>query len=249
MTNQFFLTPAEGKRLIAKAIVARPDVQEAVTNHRVLIVAGSTNSYLAEEILQFINNDQEFDKNNFFRGLVKPSSVKKVKEDFVGDVFIEKGKWIKGKSVFESASELGSSDIVFKGANAVYLPTHEAAVLVASPTVGTVWPVNQAVIGKRTTFIVPVGVEKRVEMPITDLARLCNASDSRGLHFCPTFGKAFTELDAIKKLTGLQANILASGGVAGYEGGCYFIVEGTEEELNICEKVMKTVIGEPAYTI
>ena len=48
---QIFLTPAAGKRLIAKAIAAREDVQDAVMNHTVVVIKGTTNAYLAEELL------------------------------------------------------------------------------------------------------------------------------------------------------------------------------------------------------
>ena len=48
---QFYLTPAAGKRLIAKGVTALPAVRAALLQGTVVIVAGTTNGYVAEEVL------------------------------------------------------------------------------------------------------------------------------------------------------------------------------------------------------
>ena len=44
-------TPAESKRLIARAVVAMTPVRRALENGRVIVAGGTTNAYVAEEIL------------------------------------------------------------------------------------------------------------------------------------------------------------------------------------------------------
>jgi len=45
------LTPSESKRLIAKAVKEMPEVKRALKKGRIIIIGGTTNAYVAEEIL------------------------------------------------------------------------------------------------------------------------------------------------------------------------------------------------------
>ncbi len=45
---QFMLTPAAGKRLIGKGMVAHPAIQATLKKGTIAIVAGTTNGYVAE---------------------------------------------------------------------------------------------------------------------------------------------------------------------------------------------------------
>ncbi len=47
---QFFLSPAAGKRLIAKSILHIPEIADAIENRTVVVIAGTTNGYVVEEI-------------------------------------------------------------------------------------------------------------------------------------------------------------------------------------------------------
>ncbi len=48
---QVTITPATGKRLIAKAITQHADVKKVLSSGTVVIIAGTTNGYVAEEII------------------------------------------------------------------------------------------------------------------------------------------------------------------------------------------------------
>ena len=52
MLAQITLTPAEGKRLIAKAIACLDQVQKAYKEGMVVIATSTTCAYVAEELLQ-----------------------------------------------------------------------------------------------------------------------------------------------------------------------------------------------------
>ena len=245
---QFYLTPAAGKALIGKAVAALPDVQKAVAEHMVVVVAGTTNAPVAYELLKSIGEQEGFCAKNFFRGITAPAGAK-AKTEFIGDVVICKGKWLRGKTLYDVADEMGKGDIYFKGANAVNLQEGQAGVLLGNPAAGTVMPIFTAVYGKRAKLYVPVGVEKRVDAPISLLVDRINDGESEGLRMAPLPGEVVTEIEAIEILTGARAMLVGSGGVLGAEGGAYFLAEGTEEELAALKKVLEMVKDEPAFSL
>ena len=67
--KQYVLTPSAGKRLIAKALAAHPTILCAVKAGTVVIVAGTTNGYVAEEILKTLGACDGFSRKRFFRGI------------------------------------------------------------------------------------------------------------------------------------------------------------------------------------
>jgi hypothetical protein len=53
--KQFIVTPSASKRLIAKAMASHNVVLNALKSRIVVIVASTTNGYIAEEILKTLN--------------------------------------------------------------------------------------------------------------------------------------------------------------------------------------------------
>ncbi len=51
---QFILTSAAGKRLIAKATASHPSIKKALKSGTVVIIAGTTRGYVAEELLKIL---------------------------------------------------------------------------------------------------------------------------------------------------------------------------------------------------
>lgn len=70
--KSYLITPSAGKRLIAKALTSFNVIKDALKNKTIVIVAGTTNGYVAEEILSRINQLEGFSRKRFFRGLVLP---------------------------------------------------------------------------------------------------------------------------------------------------------------------------------
>src|SRR5512133_2715365 len=68
-TRQFFLTVAAGKRLIGKATAALPEVAHALVEGTLVVLAGSTNGYVAEEILKQAGLEKGFSRKGFLRGV------------------------------------------------------------------------------------------------------------------------------------------------------------------------------------
>ena len=245
---QIFLTPAAGKKLIAKAIASREDVQDAVMNHTVVVIKGTTNAYLAEELLAGVGVT-DFDKRGFYRGVVKSPDAKSEVPVQEYDVVIEKGKYVTGKTIFDVVGDLRTGDIIFKGANAVNLEEGTAGILIGDPKSGTISAAHNTAIVRRVQLIHLVGVEKRVDLPMKELAEICNDPEGKGPGLFLSAGAIYTEIEALYDLCGVDAYILAAGGVAGCEGGCFFVCEGEDEELEMCREIVKLVAGTPPYEI
>lgn len=255
-TKQYTITPAAGKRLIAKAIVRIPEIQEALQHRTIVIVSGTTNGYVAEEILMHINQLEGFSKQRFFRGITLPPQYKVTQsgrleggETFAADVVIDKGKWIKDTSLFEVVNDLQEGDIIFKGANAVNPDTKQAAVLIGHPQAGTIGVIIQAVAGRRVKLYIPVGLEKRISGNINELAQLINSPQTKGIRYFPITGSIITELEAIHILTGAHAILFAAGGVSGAEGCVWLAVSGTEEQLQKTDEVIESVRYEKNFMV
>lgn len=246
---QHYITPAMGKKLIAKGVCVLPDVKAALASGRVLVVAGTTNVYVARELLLAVNEDiTALNAKGFCRGITLPRGAHIKTTDFIGDVLIENGHWVRGKDVFELAGDLKAGDVIFKGANAVNLTDREAGVLIGHPQCGTAIPTICAGVGRRVGLYIPVGLEKRVPERISVLARLVNSSSASGPRLLPLPGEIFTELDAIETLTGAKAHILSAGGICGAEGGCYLLCEGDEAQLSALGEIVKSLNEIPDYT-
>ena len=246
--TQIFLTPNEGKQLIADALASLDFVQEAMREHTVVVVMGTTNAYLANALLSQLG-EEEIDMKGFHRGITKPDSVGLKVQAQQYDLVIEKGKVIPEKTIFDVVPTLTKDDVIFKGANAVHISSETAGVLIGHPAGGTVLACEQAAVGKRTTFIMPVGVEKRVELPISDLASFVNDCDSEGLRLYPATGTPYTELDALTDLFDVDAELIAAGGICGAEGGCWFQCEGAGEDIDSLNEYVKELKELPAFEV
>jgi hypothetical protein len=248
VTKQYFLTVAAGKRLIAKAVISLEQVKRALESHTIVIVSGTTNGYIAEEILSLIGQTGDFSKETFFRGVNFGPGRKAEQGSYSGtDIVIEKGKWLKGKTIYDAAPSLGQGDIIVKGANAVDSERKLAGIQIGNPTVGTSVPILQAVVGKRTELIIPVGLEKRIFGNIGEIAARLNAPSASGLRMLPVSGTIITELEAIETLTGATAELVAAGGVLGAEGGGWLAVTGTDDQLHSASKLIHAVADEPTF--
>ena len=217
-TRQFLITVEEGKRLISRAVAAMEPVQRAAKEGTLVIVAGTTNGYLAEQLLEQFGQKDDFTRVGFRRGAnVGPGGKPETGPFANTDVVIRAGQWLRGKTICDIAPELGEGDVIVKGANAVQADRKVAAIQIGHPQFGTISPILTAVMGRRARLVIPVGLEKRV------------------------IGDIVTELEAISSLTGAKAALIAAGGIAGAEGSGTFAVTGDEEQLAAAEALLRGV--------
>jgi hypothetical protein len=253
--KQFLITPSAGKRLIAKALATHPTILNALKNGTLVIVAGTTNGYIAEEVLKTLGVN-DFSRQHFFRGITMPPNKTVTSEGrladeskFPGDVVITKGVWQKGKTIADVVDSLKEGDVILKGANAVDLVRKQAAILIGHPKAGTIGLALPAVVGRRVKLIIPVGLEKRVNGDLYVLAEKLNAPGASGYRLLPVPGEVFTELDALKVLTGATAELIAAGGVCGAEGSCWLAISGTRVQEENAEKLVQSIAFEPSFDL
>lgn len=254
--KQYILTPAAGKRLIGKALAAHPVVLSVLKTGTLVIIAGTTNSYVAHEILTSISQAKGFIPEKFFRGITLPSyrpvtDTKKLPDEteFPGDVVIVKGIWQQSKTIFDVADELKEGDLILKGANALDLSRKRAAILIGHPRAGTIGVALQAVIGRRVRLILPVGLEKRIDGDLDAIAETLNIPGAKGPRLLPVPGQVFTEIDALTALTGAGAKLVAGGGVCGAEGSVWLALDGTADQMTAAESLLKSIIAEPPFQL
>lgn len=253
--EQFLITPAAGKRIIGKAMAEHQSIKEVIKSGTIVIIAGTTNGYVAEEILSKIGQNEDFSRVRFFRGVVLPpggpvTSSGRIKDEseFPGDVVIKDGIWEKGKTIFDVVNNLKEGDIILKGCNALNLQKGQAAVYIGDPYGGTIGASIQAVVGRRVRLLLPVGLEKRVYEDLNDLARELNLPGLPGPRLLPVPGEIITEIESISILTGAKAKQVAGGGIGGAEGSIWLSISGTDEQLESAQRLLNAVIREPNFS-
>jgi hypothetical protein len=233
-----------GKRLIGKAMAMHPHIKPVLKMGTLVIIAGTTNGYVAEEILQALGQAEGFSRQGFRRGLTVAPGGGAIKADFAGDVVLRNGEWQQGQTIFDVADDLQAGDVVLKGANA-FDHRGQGAVQIGHPKGGTVLAALAAVVGRRVRLIVPVGLEKRVFEDVNALAGLCSAPGAKGPRLLPMPGEVFTELDAIKLMTGAEARLVAAGGIYGAEGASWLGITGSEAQIQAAAELIQSIIAEP----
>jgi hypothetical protein len=247
MKRQVVLTVSESKRLIAKGVAALPEVRGAMEEGMVVVATGTTNAYVLEELW-----GREFDKRRYRSGVTAPKEPERHGEprgEPIPDVVFRRGEVAGELDRYNAVEHMGRRDVYIKGANALDYEGGMAGVLIGSPTGGTVGAVLGSVIGKKITMVIPVGLEKLVYMDVNDLHWLSSQEDSEGPSLWPISGIIVTEIEALQILTGVDAYLYSSGGVAGAEGGVRLLLDGAEEDVEAAVELVESVRGEPRYLL
>ena len=242
--STFSLTVAEGKRLIAKGIAAHPLVKEKMTSGMVIITKGSTNTYIAEELIGLAEDRGRFVSGNISS---KPFPVETNK---IPEIIIENGKRID-MPLKEALSILKEGDIIFKGANLLNYEKKQAAVVVGAPDGGTMGRIQPYTVEGPAHLIVPIGLEKEVHGDLNDYAKVMS-SDIKKTESTPLLrlhknAEIFTEIEAIKIFGNVKVIPMASGGINGSEGGKSFAVYSNPAEIEKVSNIISTIKGEPPF--
>ncbi len=253
--KQFLITPAMGKRLIAKTVATHPAIKKAIKNGTVVIIAGTTNGYVAEEIIKTYNLAGDFSRKHFFRGITMPPTKAVTKEGrlsdeskFPGDVVITRGVLQTGKTIADVVDDLNEGDVILKGANALDLTHRRAAILIGHPKAGTIGLALPAILGRRVRLIMPVGLEKRIDGDLDVLSAKTLKPGAGGYRLLPVPGEVFTEIEALTALTAAEVELIAAGGVCGAEGAVWIAVSGEEEQEEFAAQVIAALADEAPFS-
>ncbi|MFC1803055.1 hypothetical protein ACFL0D_03700 [Thermoproteota archaeon] len=247
MKRQFVLTVAESKRLIAKAVVALPEIQEAMENRTVVVATGTTNAYVLEELW-----GKKIDKRAYRSGITTPREPEKNPEpvtEKIPDVVFIKGKVASQYNRVTIAPDLKKGDIYIKGANVLNYDDDVAGILIGGLDGSTIGNTIGHIIGKQVHLIIPIGLEKLTYEDINELHLLASEEDYEGPRMWPIVGTIITEIEALGILTRVDAYMYSAGGIAGAEGSVRLLIEGTDDEVAETLKIIESIKGEPRYLL
>ena len=244
MKAVFTLTPAESKRLIAKAVVRMPEMMAALENAYVILTGGTSNAFVAEELLGGEYPPARFTAGISTNGLL---CVTNPQERIPFPVILHKGKVVQ-KTIREALDDFHRDTVVIKGGNASDLDGN-VGVITAGFDGGTVPAVLGTVTSQGLKLIAPVGLEKLVpsvkESSLYTGAKTfdyCLGADF-GM-FCLVNAIAVTEIKALKILFGVDAKLVASGGVGGNQGAVVLVVMGEEANVKAAIGLVESIKGE-----
>ena len=215
MKAVFTLTSAESRRLIAKAVLAVPEVQKAWNEAYLLLAGGTTNAFIAQELL----HDDAIEPGRCTAGIscdgvlcvTAPDSRKSYPNVFL------KGE-AKDMTLTEALNDYHAETVVIKGANAVDMQGY-VGVITAGFDGGTIPRIIGTVTSKGLLMITPVGLEKLVPSVRESARALGGASHidySLGADcgmYCLGNTVIITEIEAIKLLFDCEAHLVCCGGV------------------------------------
>jgi len=248
--NFFFtLTPAESKRLIAKGVAQLAEVKRALNKGRVIIATGTTNAFVAEEILGVTIEKQRFTAGVITHGVAcQTPPAERLKHLSIID-----GKLVD-RVYTEVLPEFTAGDVFIKGANAVD-PEGNVGILMTGLTGGTIGGAIGILLARGSTLVVPVGLEKLVPSVPAAARALGIGRIDRALGDAPgmmpiSTALVVTEIKALEVLTGVCTLHVASGGTGGSEGAVTLLAEGTEEQVRATIALIRSIKGEkpvPAF--
>jgi hypothetical protein len=249
------LTVAESKRLIGKAVAQMPIVKDALANGLIIIIKGTTNRYVAEEITGQKIVDAEYVTG---RHTGKGAELF-AKGKSINHIVLEKGKLLD-IPLPDAVKKLKAGDIVMKGANALDYKNKLAAnnifvsplFDVPGPDAGTTGVSMPSIIARKVHLVIPVGLEKQVAGDLVDMTlKMREPMETLNIRSVPSMwlltGEIITELEAIKILTGATAFQANAGGVGGAEGGSWLVFRGTRDQVEKAIELTKSVKGEPPF--
>ncbi len=240
------LTVAEGKRLIAKGLARYAPVVEKMADGVVIVCRGSSNTYLAEELLQ-----TNLLHGAFLTGRIQPEGSTPLKvKSALGEIVIRNGVYEPDTKFIAGLKSMQSGDIVFKGATLVNVADRTAAVCIGHPTGGTMGMFLPFVEEQGGRLIIPVGLEKQTSQNLAALETKSRADHELNprvpwLKVLP--GEIFTEIEAIQQFAEVEVYQLASGGISGAEGAVTLAVKGLPEEVEKAMNAIRAVHGESAF--
>jgi hypothetical protein len=248
------LTPSESKRLIAKGVRNLEEVQWALKHGTVIITLGTTNAYVADEILNALPvSKKKIDRTRYAAGVITPKGTCVVpKEEREREVILTNGE-ISEESLEKVINGLSAEDVFIKGANALDT-TKTAGILLTHPAGGTIGAALGTIMARGVHYVIPIGLEKTIPYSITEVAkRVAKEKFYKSLGMAvglmPVHGKVITELEALKLLGADEAFPIAAGGVEGGEGSVVICAEGTAERMDELMTLITQIKGEAGVRV
>ncbi len=242
----FVLTVGESKRLIARALKRHPAVIRALNQGILAVAKGSTNAYVCEEL-----GGEGIDRTQYCMGVTRPSRNDDAPKTGGGvpDLVLQRGEQMHGVSAVDVVAQMGPNDVFIKGANAVNYERHQAGLLIGHPTGGTMGATLGTITSRRVKLLIPVGLEKNIPGDIAQLYRDMAdvGANGSGPMLWPIEGEIFTEIEAVRIMSGARAALIGAGGIAGAEGSVRLSIWGAPDQVDRARGTIEDILGEPPF--
>ena len=250
MRALFVFTPAESKRLIAKAVANMEEVKRAKEHGKMLIGHGSTNVFVAEEVMGKEKYNELMNRDTYVSGVIMRGTLCTTLGEEKPPILVLNRGVVEppAPTMGELLGDFGPDSVFIKGANAVDAEGN-AAVFVAHPEGGTIGWALGTLLARGIRLIVPVGLEKLIPS-VAKAVPLCGQMNFDYCHgqrvgLVPMPGATvITEIEALKILTGIESFHVASGGNSGSEGSITLVAEGDEVPMKKAIELTESIKGE-----
>ena len=244
---QISLTVSESKRLIAKAIAQMPIIKKAMKDGMVIITRGTTNTYVAEEIL-----GTSIERGAFVTGRVYPQKggTRLNPSTKPSEIILINGKVDKKISYSEAVKKLKVGDVVIKGGNALDYRNKSVGVYTGGSSGGTTGTFLPYVIANKAYLVIPIGLEKLIAGDVIELSNKMRdpvESLNKVYSMFLLTGEIVTEIEALKILTGVSAFQSGAGGIGGAEGGVMLVLRGLMDKVEKALNLVEEIYGEPSF--
>jgi hypothetical protein len=253
MKAMISMTPAEGKRLIARAIASMPEIVRARESGKILIKGGTSASAVAEELVGAPIK---------ISGRISPRGFRATRGLECGAphcMLIEGGAWRNVDAELpQVVAGMGRDDVVVTGANLIDA-FGGAAVVAGAPLGDRPGAVMSGIMSEGITVILAVGLEKLIPGTVSQAVRAAgrksaDLSTGMAVGLMPIFGRIVTELEALKILAPVECQVIARGGIDGAEGATSIAFWGEEGAVRglfdlVLELKGATVSGDPVSLV
>jgi hypothetical protein len=246
MKAAFTLIPSESRRLIAKGVAAMKEIKDAREKGYTIICGGTTNGYVAQEILGVNNIPPE----KYTAGTIcsRVLCVTDADKRSPFPIILFQGKRVT-KTIPEALNDFHIETVIIKGANAID-SSGKVAVISSGFDGGTMGVTLGITVSQGLKYIVPIGLEKLV----SSVEESCSWTGAKTFNY--SMGAEFgmfmipnalvvTEIEALKILAGVSSKHVASGGIGDCAGAIVIVAEGDENNVKKAVSIIEKIKGEP----
>ena len=244
MKAAFTLIPSESRRLIAKGVAAMKEIKVAGESGYIIICGGTTNGYVAQEILGVTDIPPEKYTAGTICSRVLCTTDPDTRSPF--PIILFNGERVK-KTIPEALNDFHLQTVIIKGANAID-SEGKVGVISSGFDGGTMGVTLGTAVSQGLRYIVPIGLEKLVP----SVEESCSWAGAKTLDYSmgADFGMfmvpnalVVTETEALKILTGVDSKHVASGGIGNCAGAVVIIAEGPEEKVKKAISLIESIKG------
>ncbi|MBE0635869.1 hypothetical protein IH601_07730 [Candidatus Bipolaricaulota bacterium] len=247
MKASVVLNSTTAKRLIAQGVAAHPIVVKAMGEGTVIVTLGTTNGYVASELL-----GAPIDQGAFAAGVIDDRWNINARLGEATDLVLKNGAQVP----FDEQSVLSSltaGDVVIKGGNALD-PFGTVGVLLAAATGGTVGRYVPTAIARGVDIVIPISLAKSIHTPIGELtqqlgSRKIELPMGLACGMYPLTGHVVTEIEALELLFEVHATHVCSNGIGTGQGSISLLLEGGDDQVRAAFEHIKQLAQLPVIPV